>query len=255
MKWNKKLQPLQYEQSTKEYAEQMEQVAMQTTDLFFDVFITQINLRTSEIDKSNADTLYEISKGRYSVGRIAETDLLQIELSVRNAESSLAQALLANQSATEELRNFLGIKENIKFELIPPDQLPELYIDANRALEEAKKNRSQSVELQLRMMMADRDLEEAEKRAGLNADLRGKVGFNQSANQFSDAYQDLLDSEEVSLGLSIPLADWGKAKAQRKIAESNKEFITRDVEQTRINFEREVLLLSLIHISEPTRPY
>jgi len=242
MKWNKKLQPLRYEQATKEYAEQMEQVALRTTDLFFDVFIAQINLRTNEIDKANADTLYEISKGRFSVGRIAETDLLQIELSVRNSESSLAQAMLQNQSATEQLRNFLGIIENIKFELIPPDQLPEFLVDANRALTEAQKNRSQSVELQRRLLIADRDLEEAEKNAGLDANLRGRVGFNQSGNKLTDAYQDLLDSEEISLGLTIPLADWGKAKARRKIAESNREFEQRDVEQSRINFEREILL-------------
>jgi len=242
MKWNQKLQPLQYEQSTKEYAEQMEQVATEATELFFDVFNAQINLRTSEIDKANADTLYEISKGRFSVGRIAETDLLQIELSVRNAEASLAQAMLGNQKATEQLRNFLGIKNNVQFELSPPDQLPVFVVEANRALDEALKNRSQSVELQRRLMIAEMDLEEAEKNAGLNADLSGRVGFNQTAPNLSDSYKDLLDSEEISLRLTIPIADWGKAKARKKIAESNKEFITMDVEQTRINFEREVLL-------------
>ena len=242
MKWNKKIEPLQYEQATKEYAEQMEQVATQTTELFFDVFNTQINLRTSQIDKSNADTLYEISKGRFSVGRIAETDLLQIELSVRNAEASLAEALLGQQRATEQLRNFLGIKEVVQFELIPPDQLPDMFVDSNIALSEARKNRSQSIELQRRLMQADMNLERAEKNAGINANVRGLVGLNNSADQFSGVYKNILDREEVALQLSVPLADWGKAKALRKIAESNKEFITADVEQTRINFEREVLL-------------
>ena len=128
MKWDKKIQPLQYEQSTREYAEQMEQVATEVTELFFDVFNAQINLRTSEIDKANADTLYEISKGRFSVGRIAETDLLQIELSVRNAEASLAEAVLGNQRATEQLRNFLGIKNVVNFELLAPDDLSLIHI-------------------------------------------------------------------------------------------------------------------------------
>jgi len=242
MKWNKKIQPLEYDQSTREYAEQMEQVATETTELFFDVFNAQINLRTSEIDKANADTLYEISKGRFSVGRIAETDLLQIELSVRNAEASLAQAMLGNQRATEQLRNFLGIKEAVQFELFPPDELPNLYVDSKRALEEAKKNRSQSVELQRRLLQAEMNVERAEKEAGLNASVTGLIGLNNSADAFSDAYKNPLDREEVALRLEIPLADWGKAKARRKIAESNKEFITKDVEQTRINFEREILL-------------
>ena len=242
MKWNKKIQPLEYEQSTREYAEQMEKIATEVTELFFDVYIAQINLRTSEIDKANADTLYEISKGRFSVGRIAETDLLQIELSVRNAEASLAQAVLGNQRATEQLRNFLGIKEVVDFELLPPDELPDFYVDVKRALEEAKKNRSQSVNLELQLLQADMMIERAEKDAGINADLFGQIGLNQSSENLPDAYKDLLDSEVISLGFQIPIADWGKAKADRKIAESNRDYIHRDVEQTRINFEREVLL-------------
>ena len=242
MKWNKRIQPLEYDQSTREYAEQMEQVATEATELFFDVFNAQINLRTSEIDKANADTLYEISKGRFSVGRIAETDLLQIELSVRNAEASLAQAMLGNQKATEQLRNFLGIKDVVQFELFPPDKLPEMYVDSNRALEEAKKNRSQSVELQRRLLQAEMNIERADKEAGINANLTGLIGLNNSADGFSDAYKNPLDREEIALRLQVPLADWGKAKARRKIAESNREFITMDVEQTRINFEREILL-------------
>ena len=242
LKWNKKMQPLEYDQSTKEYAEQMEQVATEATELFFDVYNAQINIRTREIDKANADTLFEISKGRFSVGRIAETDLLQIELSVRNAESSLAEAMLGIQRTTEQLRNFLGIKEVVNFELIPPDQLPDMFVDADKALGEARKNRSQSIELQRRLMEADMNLERAEKEAGLNANITGLIGLNNSAEAFSDAYKNPLDREEVALRLQVPLADWGKAKARRKIAESNKEFITMDVEQTRINFEREVLL-------------
>ena len=137
MKWNKRIEPLVYSEATKRFAEETETIARVTTELFFDVYIAQINLGSSQLDKTNADTLYSVAQGRYSVGRIAETDLLQIELSVRNAEASLANALLQNQTNTEQLRNYLGIKEVVTFDLTPPDELPTFIVDAAKALEEA----------------------------------------------------------------------------------------------------------------------
>ena len=210
--------------------------------MFFDVYIAQINLGSSQLDKTNADTLYSVAQGRYSVGRIAETDLLQIELSVRNAEAALANALLQNQTNTEQLRNYLGIKEVDTFDLTPPDELPTFIVDAAKALEEAKKNRSKSVELTRRLMEAEMRLARAKSQSGLNASVTGLIGLSQTAESLDGVYKNPLDREEVAVRLNIPIADWGKAKARRAIAKANQEFITMDVEQERINFEREVLL-------------
>lgn len=51
-----------------------------------------------------------ISQGRFEVGCIAETELLQIELLASNALATLAQSTLDLQSATERLQNFLGTR-------------------------------------------------------------------------------------------------------------------------------------------------
>lgn len=242
MKWNKKIQPLIYSEATKQFAEETETIARVTTELFFDVYIAQINLESSQLDKTNADTLYSVAQGRYSVGRIAETDLLQIELSVRNAEAALANALLQNQTSTEQLRNYLGIREVVEFKLTPPDNLPNFQVDATKALEEAKKNRSKSVELKRRLMQAEMELARAKGASGINASVTGLIGLSQTASNLSDVYKSPLDREEVAIRLSIPIADWGKAKAQMEIAKAEREFNIMDVEQERINFEREVLL-------------
>ncbi|MEM6965661.1 MAG: TolC family protein [Bacteroidota bacterium] len=242
MRWNRKLQPMLFNQATQEYAEEMEQIARVTTELFFNVYIAQINVETSKINKSNADTIYNVAQGRFSVGRIAETDLLQIELSVRNAEASLAQAQLQNQTSAEQLRNYLGIKEAVNFQLSPPDELPDLVIDATKALEEAKKNRSRSVELKRRAIEAEMQVSRARANTGLSANLTGLIGLSQTATNFNDVYKNPLDREEIALQLNIPIADWGKARSRLEIAKAEREFTLMDVEQERINFEREVLI-------------
>ena len=110
LKWNKRIEPIRYQQATRTFAEEMENVAFDAARLFFEVFTQQLNVEAAERQKANADTLFNIAQGRYSVGRIAETDLLQIELRARNADATLAQANLSFQTTTEQLRNFLGLE-------------------------------------------------------------------------------------------------------------------------------------------------
>ena len=57
-----------------------------------------------------------------------------------------------------------------------------------------------------------------------------------------DAYSGLLDQERFRLSLSIPLADWGKKRSAREIAQSNYDLTKLNVELERTNFEREVII-------------
>ena len=60
----------------------------------------------------------------YEVGKIAETDLFQVELNAMQAETRLAAAQLKMQTNTEQLRDFLDLQGDITFDLIPPYTLP-----------------------------------------------------------------------------------------------------------------------------------
>ncbi|MEM1322379.1 MAG: TolC family protein [Bacteroidota bacterium] len=242
LKWNKKIEPLRYEEATRTYAEEMEQVAGVASNLFFDLLNAQLTLEAAETDKANADTLFNISKGRYSVGKIAETDLLQVELGVMNADARLAAAQLDQQTATEGLRNFLGITEAIIFDLVPPTEIPDFVVDADKAINYALQHRSETIAFERRLREADRDVAEAKAAQGLNINLNGRFGLTQTANRFRDAYKRPLDQEQLSVGLEVPIADWGKATSRMEIARSNRELEQMNVRQDRVNFEREILL-------------
>ena len=44
------------------------------------------------------------------------------------------------------------------------------------------------------------------------------------------------------IGVRIPIADWGKARARREIAQSNLYLEEKSIQQERVNFEREIQL-------------
>ncbi|MFT7605224.1 MAG: outer membrane protein [Saprospiraceae bacterium] len=242
LKWNKEIEPLRYEEANREHVEEMETVAFGTSNLFFDVLISQLNVEALIKNKDNADTLFAISTGRFSVGRIAETELLQTELSAMNADADLATARLSFQTNTERLRNFLGIEKAVIFDLIPPTEIPAFLIDEIRALQYAEKYRSASIAFRRRLKEAEREVSRAKSESGFQADIRGQFGLSQTAVELNDAYKDPLDQERFSISLSIPIADWGKAKALLEVAKSNQDLERMNVTQDRINFEREITI-------------
>lgn len=242
LRWDKRTEPLRYEEARSRYSEEMERIAYDAVVLFFEVYRSQQILQAAYFDKANADTLLEISKGRFEVGRIAETELLQIELSSMNAGDAIAEAQLNLQTSTERLRNFLGIKTAVTFDVTLPEDLPKISIPADLALSYARRYRSETVAFQRRLIEADREVDRAIKSSGFSLDLVGSVGLSQTAPDLNTAYRSPLDQEQVAVSLQVPIADWGKARSRRETARSNRELVRMNVEQEQVSFEREILL-------------
>ncbi len=242
MKWQRKIEPIAFEEAKRVYSEDMEEVAFQTVQLYFDVLIAQLNLEAARRDRADADTLYAISKGRFEVGRIAETELLQFELNAMNADAQLSESTLNYQTSTERLRDFLGIREAVVFQLETPRDIPDFTITPQRALRYAQSNRSDPVSFDRRLMEAQQEVAQAKGQSGLTVDLFMSFGLSQSGKDLSSAYTDLLDQERVDLGFQIPIADWGKDRARRQIAQSQLERTQSLVARDRVSFQREVLV-------------
>ncbi|WP_169435025.1 TolC family protein [Neolewinella persica] len=242
LRWRQKIEPLRYLENKRFFNESKEQAAAIASDLFFDLLIAQLNLEAATKNKANSDTLYQISQGRYGVGRIAETDLLQIELSVMNANAALASANLNAQTANEELRSFLGITENADFQLRPPSSIPTNQVDPEEALGYAMENRSLILGFERRALEAAADLDQAKKDNGFQVNIQGQFGLSGTGNSFGSAYDGLIDQEVVTLGIQVPIADFGKARSRIEVARSNQELELLNIAQERISFERRIRL-------------
>ncbi|MDQ3192519.1 MAG: TolC family protein, partial [Bacteroidota bacterium] len=90
LNWAAKIEPLRYQESRRQYVEDMEAVGLRATDLFFNLLLAQINLEIAQTNYANTDTLYKISIGRFNLGKIAENDLLQMELGLMNSRNNVA---------------------------------------------------------------------------------------------------------------------------------------------------------------------
>jgi len=241
-RWEKKIEPLKYEAARKDYIESIENVNQTGVRYFFDLSLAQANLRIAELNYSNTDTLYRIAQGRYNIGTIAENELLEMELAFLNAGTALNEAKIQLEMNKFKLRSFLGYNESVDIELIIPAEIPELDVDVNLALSEARANSPTIIDMKRQLLEADKDVAQARSEKGLQASLFASYGLTQQAANLSDAYRNTQDQERLRVGLEVPIVDWGLGRGNYRMAQSNQEVIKTNVQQAEIDFDQEVML-------------
>ncbi len=241
-RYDRKIEPLRYEKAKREYLEAKEQVKITATNHFFNLLLAQIEKEIALKNLYNYDTLYNIARGRFNLGKIAENDLLQLELNYLRAESSVDQADLNYENMLFKLKSYLRLKDDSRIELIPPNETYHFDVSAAKAIAEAKKNTSQAIDFEERLLEAESSVRRAKMDGRFDADVYLEYGLTQSAYQFDEVYTKPEDQQRLSLGLSMPIVDWGVAKGRIKRAESFQELEMTAVEQEVIDFEQNVFL-------------
>ncbi|NOU15949.1 MAG: TolC family protein [Bacteroidales bacterium] len=242
LRWEKKIEPLKYEEAKRNYLQSLETVSMDASRLFFDLILGQQNLRTAKLNHANTDTLYKIAKGRYNIGTIAENELLQMELSNLNAGSEVSDAEVDLQLKKSRIKSFLGLNDEYDLELIIPTSVPKTDVKYDDILSLAKSNNPSILALQRQLIEADQGVAQARSQRGFSASLNASYGLTQQAVVFDNAYKDPLDQQGVRVGLTIPILDWGLGKGKVKMAQSAREVTKTTVQQALTDFEQDVFL-------------
>jgi outer membrane protein TolC len=220
MKWEHQLETIQYELARQAFEEDVNALNVQIVNAFFNTYIDQINLEIARINYTVNDTVYNLSKRRYSVGKIAENDLLQSELELMKAETNLESAQFELEKSMNELKMLLGMPEEMEFSITAPMKIPDVEIDRDEFLSKAQARSSEILQDSLLVLSADYTLKDLKARRRIRADLTMSFGYNQTGENIQDLYENPFDQEQFTMGLDIPLFNWGKNRAEIKAGES-----------------------------------
>jgi outer membrane protein len=242
LKWQKKIEPVKYEAAKKTYLSDIENVHLRAVMNFFSLALAQINKQIAEMNFSNADTLYRIAQGRYQLGTIAEDELLQMQLSWLNAETARKQADMNLRDREIRLRSFLGYNENVRIELILPNEVPDLQVNMKEVLDLALANNPDILSEQINVLNAQSNEAQARASKGLNASLTASLGYSQQSPDFAEAYNRLSNSQRVRIGFTMPLLDWGLGKGRYQTAKSSLELAQVQAKQALIDFQQNLFL-------------
>lgn len=240
LKWDKKIEPLKYTESEKIYIESLERIAIKATGYFFDLLLAQVNLQIAETNLTNTNTIENISKEKYELGKISRNDILQLSLESLKAQKAIANAKRNLEIATLNLRAYIALPNENKIELILPAKTLKININNETALSEAFENRSDAIKYKRQQLEAEQKVSKAIGDNGLNATLTASVGFNNTGTTLSDVYEAPKRSEAIELKLSMPILDWGRSKSRARTAEAEKKLTEYTIQQDLQNFKQEI---------------
>ena len=242
LKWARAIEPLRYQESQRSYVEERETVAQRVTELYFDVLLQQVNAAVAGQNAQATAELLRIGRERFALGRLSQSDLLQLELNLLDARQAQNQARLDAESAALALQAYTGAPAaEAAPTLAVPAPTPQLAVVPTQALALARQNRSATLAFRRQLLQAERDVAQARGTAGLQASLTANLGYVNQAENLGSTYTNLQNQQQVRLSFTMPLVDWGRQKSIIKTAELNRDQVQHTVAQEMRSFEQTVL--------------
>ncbi len=240
LRWDKKTEPLRFEESKREYVEQMEFISREAVSRFFNVLQQQINMQIAQFNLANNDTIYKIEQGRYNIGTTSQDKLLQVELQLLRSKQDVAQATLLLQTSLLQLRSYMGVTTGEDFRLVLPETIPTFEVSIDEALDHARKNRAAFLAFERRRIEADREVALARGQRW-QTELTAAYGLNNNGLIVNDIYTSPTQQQQFNLTLSVPVLDWGRNKSRTRTAIANKKFNDYVIAQDEVTFEQEIM--------------
>jgi len=245
VKWLQQIEPVKYSEAQQKLVSDHEEIALTAIEYYFNLLLGRINLDMAEQNRNNAERLYIIAEARHKIGQLSKVDLLQMKASSLKAESSLTDARASFNSRMFQLRSFLGIGEGVVLEPVVPEfitpNMPQLSYPT--VLSMALENNAFTQKIRKRILEASRDVSQA-KADRWDVKLFASFGMSGQEDRFRDVINNnnWRSDQVITVGIRIPILDWGKGKGKVKIAEANREVVQSRIEKEQMDFNQDIFL-------------
>ncbi len=241
LKWDKKIEPLKFNESKQAFIESQEQIAVTVEGYFFDLLLAQVNLQVAEINLKNTQQILKVANVKFELGKVSKNEILQLQLELLNAQKAVGIAKRNIEIATLTLRSYMGFDTESSIALVVPEQISRMEVNTEKVLNEAFANRSDAIAFIRRIAEAQRDVAKAKGQTGLIANLTANLGFSNSAATIPAVYRSPQNQQLLQLQFAIPVLDWGRSKSKTKTAQANEQFTEYAVEQDKQTFKQQII--------------
>ena len=217
-KWDKKIEPKEYERGKRNYLETMEGLTINAVHAYHNLLLAKMNNEISKSNFENSGNMLKIAKERYQLGDVTKAEYLQLELRMLNDSIAINETAVSVREAQMDLNSILGFDESFEIAPVMEEELPDIQMDYDLVMAKSLENSSFSLNNELNLLNAESDVAYAKASRGFSFALNARFGMSQTGPEFPQAYKNLLDQEVVGITFSIPIFDWGmgKGKVQRQ---------------------------------------
>lgn len=170
-------------------------------------------LRNARTDAAFADTLLTFNESRYRTASILVLELTRTEIAALRARIAVDEAQLARDRASAALSLSLGFDEDTVIETTEPflpDTTPAL---GDSTILRGSLRNITGARFRLDSIAGERRLAEARASAKGASNFVASIGFNQKGNTLPLAYDSPLGKQRATLGVTVPLIQWGAGQA------------------------------------------
>ena len=239
-KWDKKIEPKEYERGKRQYLEAMESITINAVYAYHNLILAKVNNNISRSNFENSGNMLKIAKERHQLGDVTKADYLQLELRMLNDSIAINETDVAVRQAQMQLNSLLGYDESYEIEPAAEERLLDIKIDYELVINKALENSSFSLNNELSLLNAESNVAYAKASRGFSFALNARFGMSQTGPAFPQAYKNLLDQETVGITFSIPIFDWGQGKGKVQKAKAAQEVVRAQVQQSENDFRRQV---------------
>ena len=239
-KWDKKIEPKEYERGKRNYLERMEGITINAVYAYHNLLLAKMNNDISKSNFENSGNMLKIAKERHALGSVTKAEYLQLELRMLNDSIAINETAVAVREAQMTLNSILGYDES--FEVVPvmDETLPDIQMDYDLVMEKSMENSSFTLNNELNLLNAESNVAYAKASRGFSFALNARFGMSQTGPGFPEAYKELLDQELVGVTFSIPIFDWGQGKGKVQKAKAAQEVVKAQVQQSENDYRRQM---------------
>lgn len=241
IRWQKEILQRQEDQTNAQRVLQQEEVIYQVVRSFNDLALIRRQMDLMQNKIADARALIRIRKSLFERGSGSLAEMKQLALDTLRTSIDYQAIRLQYENKNRELMDLCGLDRN---NLLIPVSTGDIYlpsVDLNTAIQQAVSHQARTAGIRLRMAIASRDIEEAEKDRGIALDISASLGLNNTAEDFPGLRYNYLDRELLSVGLRMPITDWGRRDINRQLARIQLDELEKNLAEEERDITRQVI--------------
>ncbi len=182
------------------------QVVSDTLDHFFGALQAQKQVELAQASVRENEELLRIAQEKLKLGKLAEIDAMEAQVSASTASVSLRQAQSAAAATTDSLHNFLGLSRDQQTELTYQDKtISSGPFDEDTLITQAFERRPDLQQLALGLRQSELMVQQVEALARPGVTLVGNYSKSGEAPTISESFSNLVNPS-WGLGISTSLS-------------------------------------------------
>ncbi len=239
-KWDKLIEPKEYERGKRIYIEAMEQITISAVEAYNNLIKAGTNHQIALSNYENTVKMRDVAKERLTLGSVTMDEYLQLELRMLNDSISINETSVRVRDAQMTLNSLLGFDESVEVEPVLDEDLPDIMMDYDMVMEKSLGNSKFDIANEINLLNAQSNVAKAKASRGISMSLNARFGLSNTAPDIVGSYRNPLDQEVVGLSFSVPIFDWGLGKGKVQKARAAEAVVRAQVQQSENDYRRTI---------------